>query len=353
MRSARARSASLAQRGTSLVEVMFVVSLFTVVLLASLAMIESGRRFSSSTIHISTVEDLAQQMLFRMERELANASGTEPRAVVNVPFVQGETAALVAATSNGFPPHGRLILERGTASEERVAYEDLAADEMTFLTLTRGVECTSDVAHLPTQATTVELMWEGLAEVIPNQTNPAPSEFDGIADEDGSPVFFQGDGTGFSYRVPVDPTGGTDYLNGNDLFWGVEIPGFGATTDGWAALYFEPKTVYDEADRAEDINGDGDTVDVFDVGQIRRVLWDRTNPATRKDTGLGPSAVIQERCNRGGDLDNDGFDDPIFLWDKDTNQLHVRLFLLGQGIADMPIVRQVESLMFLRNEPEL
>ena len=90
------------------------------------------------------------------------------------------------------------------------------------------------------------------------------------------------------------------------------------------------------------------------MGQIRRLSWDATDPTGQvDDVGLGPTVLLQEQCNWGGDLDGDGFDDPIFLWDKDTNQLHVRLFVLGWAMKQMPIVREVDSVMFLRNEPEL
>ena len=99
-----------------------------------------------------------------------------------------------------------------------------------------------------------------------------------------------------------------------------------------------------------DVNQDGDRVDVFDVGQLRRVNWDVTNPNLNDDVGLGPSAVLQERCNWGGDLDSDGSDDPLFLWNPDTNELHVRIFILGLTKSGLPIVRRVESVLYLRNE---
>jgi hypothetical protein len=95
------------------------------------------------------------------------------------------------------------------------------------------------------------------------------------------------------------------------------------------------------------------TVDVFEIGQLRRLIWDTSDPSRVEELGLGPSNVIQERCNHGGDLDGDGFADPLFLWNAETNLLHVRLFLLGASRRDMPIVRKVESVLFLRNEPEL
>ncbi len=339
-----------ARRGTSLVELMIVVMLFTVVFLASLGMVDSGRRFSSSTIGISTAEEHAQQMLFRIEHELANASGLEPNAVITADLGNGEVASLQVDSTLGFPPFGRLLLERGTTQAERLSYDRLNDDQVNFELLMRGEGCTSDINHWDN----AELMWMGLAEPLELQDNPPPEDFDGIADENGTPVFFRGDGTGFSYRLPIDPAGGRNFLNGEDLFWGAEVPGVGPTLDGYVALYFEPRSVYEEAATDDDLNKDGDRIDVFDVGQIRRVVWDATNPTVaQEDVGFGPTVILQERCNWGGDLDDDGFDDPIFLWDKDTNVLHVRLFVLGHALKTMPIVREVDSVMFLRNEPEL
>ena len=329
---------------------MIVLGIFSVVFMSSLAMVESGRRFSSATIGISTAEELAQQTLFRIEHELANASGLELNAVVTRDLTSMDTASFRVDSTLGFPPRGRLLIERGTPREERLAYEGLLADQVTFVGLTRGMQCTAPATHLDN----VEAMWAGLAEPLALQTNPPAADYDGIAREGGRPVFFRGDGTGFSYRIPIDPTGGRNYLNGEDLFWGAVIPGTGPTLTGYMALYFEPRTTCSEAETGDDMNGDGDAEDVFDVGHIRRLAWDAANPAGDvEDVGFGPMVILQEQCNWGGDLNGDGFDDPIFLWDKDTNLLHVRLFILGRAVKEMPIVREVESLMFLRNEPEL
>lgn len=337
------------RRGSTLIEIVIAASVFTVVLLASMAMIESGRRFSKSTLEITTVEDLAQQMLFRMEHELANASGLEPQASLTADLGAGDTASLRVTSTVGFPPSGTLVLERGTAQEERIAYEGIADDRVTFLRLTRGTQCTNAFAHLDAR----ELIWGGLAEPLEDQVEPSAEDYDGIALEEGAQVFFRGDGVGFAFRVPIDPNGGNNPLNGDDLFWGAIVPGSGATVDGRMAYFFQPKETFDESTYGDDLNLDGDRVDVFDIGQIRRVAWDTSEPSRVEDLGVGPSHVIQERCSWGSDLDGDDFDDPIFLWDKDTNLLHVRLFLLGHSREDQPIVREVESVMFLRNEPEL
>lgn len=336
--------------GYTLLEALVGATLFVVVMLASIQLIQQDQRLSRSTVQMAHVEHMAQQMLFRLERELANAFGEEPVAVLPNGLAAGASTAQVDSNL-GFPPFGSLVIARGTVNEERVRYDGLDAGQINFQNLERGVLCSQDTSH-PVQT---ELLWTGLAEPVDQQAPPPPAaDYDGISLESIGPVYFRGDGVGFSYRVPVDPTGGTDYIVGDDLQWGAEIPGIGPSLDGWVSLYFEPRDEFLESLHGDDVNGDGDTNDVFDIGQIRRVIWDVTNPTVPvSDTGLGPSHVLQERCNWGGDLDSDGFDDPIFLWDKDSNELHVRLHLIGASIVNQPIMRMVESVMFLRNEPEL
>jgi hypothetical protein len=338
-----------ARRGAMLLETLVALTLFCVVILSSMAMVESGRRFSGSTLSITTVEDMAQQMLFRMERELASATGATPRFSLPATLTSGEVAGVAVSSNLGFPPRGTLVLERGTAREERLEYTGLEGVNR-FVGLTRGVRCTKAEEHPGAEGT--DHLWAGLAEPLDDQDAPPASAYDGIALEQGREVFFRGDGTGFSYRMPVDPSGGNNPLDGHDLFFGAEL-GAGPTTSGWMALVFEPSDTYEEAPTGDDLNADGDTLDVFDVGQLRRLAWDTSDPTIVEELGLGPTAVLQERCNQGGDMDGDGFADPIFLWDAETNLLHVRLFLLGAAREDMPVVRKVESVMFLRNEPEL
>jgi hypothetical protein len=332
-----------------MLETLVAVGLFSVVLLSSMAMVESGRRFSKSAMQITTVEDLAQQMLFRMEHELASATGNSPRFTLPGPVTAADALGLTVSTTLGFPPRGTLLLDRGTAREERLAYARIASATR-FETLTRGAECTAGADH--PGANGVEHLWCGLAEPLANQLDPSPADYDGIALEEGQPVHFRGDGTGFSYRIPVDPTGGDNPLDGNDLFFGAVVQGV-PTLNGMVAIVFEARDEYAEAGTGDDLNRDGDATDVFEIGQLRRLTWDASDPDRLEELGLGPTSVLQERCNHGGDLDGDGFADPLFLWNPDTNLLHVRLFLLGASRRDMPVVRKVESVLFLRNEPEL
>ena len=333
-----------------LLETLIAVTLFATVLLSSMAMVESGKRFSSSTLQITSVEDLSQQMLFRLEHELAAAAGAEPVCALSAPLAAGTLDSMAVSSTRGFPPRGELLLDRGTGLEERIGYADLAS-LTSFGELTRALACTAAAGHAANNG--VDHLWAGLAQPLDNQVDPGASDYDGIALEGEQGVFFRGDGTGFSFRIPVDPSGGDNPLDGDDLRWGAVVPGVGPTEDGWMALVYEPKGSYEEAQHGDDVNKDGDALDVFDVGQIRRLTWDTTDPSSLEDLGLGPSQILQERCNRGGDLDGDGFDDPLFLWNGEQNLLHVRLYVLGASRADMPVVRKVESVLFLRNEAAL
>jgi hypothetical protein len=251
-------------------------------------------------------------------------------------------------TTLGFPDSGLLLVDRGNGNVERLRYSGLETTHTFFLQLTRGEQCTSAANH----AAGAGVMWAGLAEPIALQMNPPASTYDGRAKESIGPVYFRGDGCGFSYRLPTDPAGGTQFLAGSDVRWGAAVDGT-PSASGWAALSFEARETYDERKTGHDINNDGDTNDVFDVGQIVKRTWDTSDPAAPVRTlGLGPTMVIQERCKWGRDLDGDGFDDPIFLWDAATHCLHVRLHVLGTTVGDVPITRTVESLIYLRNEPD-
>ncbi len=329
----------------TIVELTFSSMIISVILLSSFAMLERDSHLAHATLGISVAEMKAQQMLRKIEGELSDARGATLNAVVTAQCVAGQTTHLQVDSTLGFPDQGTILVGRGTASEERIQYTGLNAAGRRFLGLTRGQDCTA----ASTQIRTTDVMWVGLAEPIELQDNPPANLWDGVTMEPTGPSFFRGDGAGFSYRGPVDPTGGTNYLNGDDIQWGATVGGNPSVT-GWEAIHFVPRFTYVEADSNDDINRDGDTDDVFDIGQLRRRTWDTANPGGPvQDIGLGPTNVLQERCNWGSDLDNDGFDDPMFYWDPTMKRLHIRLFIMGTGRSDMPIVRRVESMVFLRN----
>lgn len=339
--------------GYSIIELMIATTLFVVVMVSSLALMERDAHLSRSTLKITAIEDQSTQMLYRIERELSHALVSTPKAILRTPLGAGETARLEIDDHLMFPPAGELIVSRGTGAREVITYTGLDTTplDLAFTGLTRGQACTQAAWHLTSPTNTV--YWAGLAEPIANQTNPPVGAFDGRANEEGIDLFFVGTGAGISYRIPVDPTGGTNFMSGEDVQWGAMLNNAQIAT-GWSAIVYTPTGTVRETDTGDDINEDGDAVDVFDVGQLRRMIWDTANPgAVVEDLGLGPRAILQEQCNWGSDLDGDGFEDPIFLWNEDTRQLHVRLYLIGRSVRDMPIVRRVESVMFLRNENAL
>jgi type II secretory pathway pseudopilin PulG len=332
--------------GFTLLEVMIASSVLIVALISVFGWMTHDNQISQSTIGISVAEQKAEAMLYGLERELADARGANPKATLTTALGPAATSQIVVDSTLGFPAQGTLLLDRGTPNVERVSYSSLGAGFTSFVGLVRGDQCTTAGAH----AVSSQLLWASLAEPIEIQTNPPADMYDGRELLPGGVVFFRGDGTGFSFRKPIDPSGGTNYLNGGDVQWGAQYSG-NATLAGWAALVFVPGLVVDEARMDHDINKNGNRTDTYDVGQIKKLVWDTSDP-TKPPTelALGPTMILQERCNWGGDLDGDGFDDPIFMWDAHAQALHVRLFVLGHSVQDLPIVRKVESTIFLRNE---
>ncbi|MBK7874579.1 MAG: prepilin-type N-terminal cleavage/methylation domain-containing protein [Planctomycetes bacterium] len=346
-RAQRAARRTCADRaGFTLTEALIATSILAVVLLSSYGLLQQDTQVSQSSLGIAIAESRAQSMLHGLERELADARGASPTATLVNALGTGDTAGARVSSTLGFPPQGYLLFDRGTGATERVGYASITAD--VFQTLERGVLGTDPAGH----AANGELLWGGLAEPIALQTNPPANLWDGRATVGGRTVFFRGDGTGFSFRTPTDPAGGNDFLDVDGLRWGSTVRGV-PLAEGWSALVYAPDAEYVEARTGDDLNKDGDTNDTFDVGQIRRRTWDTDAPATPgDDVGLSPTCVLQERGRPGADLDGDGFEDPIFLWDGVRRELSVRLFVLGRSREDAPIVRKVETVIFLRNDPE-
>ncbi|HEV8113782.1 MAG TPA: hypothetical protein VGR31_13480 [Planctomycetota bacterium] len=336
----------LVRAGLTLVEIAIAAAVLSVILLIGFGVVVRENHMASSTMAIAIAETHAQDTLNGLKRELTDARGELPHALVVTAAGAADTTSLVVDSTLGFPDQGILLVDRGTPNVERIFYSSLGPGHTSFVTLARGVQCSNAHAHPPGTS----VLWAGLAQAVALTGVPPPDQYDGLARESEGPVYFVGDGTGFSYRVPTDPLGGNDVLAGGDIRWGA-IAGGGPTLTGWSALVFVPRALLDESEVHADINHDGDENDLFDVGQIRARSWDTSNPAVpASDIGLGPPVILQERCHASGDLDGDGFADPIFLWEPTQRRLHVRLFVLGRSAGSVPTVRKVESTIFLRNE---
>ena len=314
-------------------------------ILGSILLLSHDMKSSQSSISVQVAQNQAQTLIYALEKELSNARGERPVATLTSALGGGVGGTVALDSSAGFPPVGSILIDRGTPQSEHIAYSVLSPDGLTLSGLTRGTQCSTATGH----AQNAEVLWSGLAELLTLPGTPPPDLYDGQALESTGPAYFRGDGTGLSYRMPTDPSGGHDFFANGQLQWGATVGDLPLLT-GWCALYYVPDGTYDESKSGIDINHDGDTTDVFDIGQIHRARWNTADPASAPNVvAIGPSVVLQERCHYGSDLDGDGFGDPIFLWDPVSGRLHLRLFVMGRNAQGWPTVRRVESMVFLRN----
>lgn len=303
---------------------------------------ESLRFFS----RLSNQSLRAQVVLGRLEEHLEDAQPSGIDAFLVAPLDASGTTKLSLDTVAGLPDRGTLIVEPGTGREERIAYEGLrSSGGARVLQLGRAL-CGGGGAH----ATGSPVMWAGAAFAIGQQNNPPASAFDGISDEPDGPVFFRGEGSGFSFRRPIDL--GAGLVDGLEARWGADLGGGGLAT-GRSAILFVPSGEISEATLETDINRDRDRDDTFEVGDLRLRTWDTNDGLVPpREVGLGGSGLLQERCNRGGDLDGDGFADPMFLWHEASGRVRVRLFFLIENEHGQPQVQRVETTLCLRNPAE-
>ena len=337
------------QAGIGLIEASIAITLLAVTIMATFSLLDSSRRFASSSLEAAAVADLAQDLVYDVERELTGAAFYIPAAPLVLDLAANDTSAASLASTAGFPPMGEIVIDRGGALEEVVSYTSLHADGTQLLGLSRAQACTQGAAHL---AGPGDVLWRGLAELIDDQGTPPASAYDGSAQGEEGLEYFRGQGTGLVYRIPIDTTGSGSVLDENTLQWGAVLNEFGPTTDGYVAIYYSPRDTYDENIHGFDVNRDGDTEDVFDIGQLRRVTWDASDPTHMEDIGIGPSAILQEQCAWGSDLNGDQAEDPMFLVNETRRTLHMRFYLIGRSNPQLPIIQHVESVVYLRNDPD-
>lgn len=331
--------------GFSLVELCVALTVTAIVLGSIAVSMHSEARGLSERAERNAVERSASEMVGRVESELEYAIGVTPRAFLMTDLPPDRTGGVTVDTTLGFPASGVLLLDPGTGAEERIAYERLRPSTNRFEDLARGAQCGNRDLHLKNSL----VRWAGMAVPIEDQVNPFPGEYDGVSLAGGRTVFFRGDGTGFSFRTPTDPTGNGDYMQNGAVQWGATVEGQD-TLDGWSALYYQPVRELREEEAGVDVDRDGDLEDVYDLGRIRMTSWNAFADADeRTEVALCGPIVLQRRCDWGGDLDTDQFDDPLFLWEPDTGRLHVNLFLVAGEVGGRIAPRRIETTLYLRN----
>ena len=332
------------QSGMTLIELMIALVVLSLVMTGLLGSMQREASVLADMTNTTARERTAAEMLGRLESLLEYAAGATPRAFLVSDMAAGETLEITVDSNQGFPPFGFLLLEPGTAWEERVQYADLDPVTNKFTDLTPGARCTGESGH----NTGLPVLWAGLGLALDDQVAPPADQWDGRLDTDTGPVFFRGDATAFSFRIPTDPGGKGEYFDDDGIKWGAAVGG-ADTLEGWAALRYDAVLELREDVEGRDLNRDGDVVDVFDLGRIELVTWNAfaAGPPTR--VRLCPPIVMQERCNEGGDLDGDGFDDPIFVWFPMEGRLEVRLFLALGHVNGRQVIRRTSSTIHLRN----
>lgn len=344
MRSDQARAA-LRSGGFTLIELAISMAILSTIMVFMTVHLQREARGLRELQSVSNQERVVQDLLTKIETQLDFAQGVVPVAALASALPGGETFVVDVDRTDGFPDVGMLLLNAGNAAEERIAYTDMDPVDGALLQLTRGALGGAPRNH----GSGAIVLWASSASVLTEQVAPPAGSFDGQSRELLADLFFRGDGTGFSYRVPVDPTGGTNYLGALGVRWGAVVGGR-PTEDGRACIYFEPVAQITEAARNFDFNNDGDLADAFDLGRIRQRSWDAVDGDNgSSDLPLCPPIILQERNAWGSDLDNDGFEDPIFLWTSASGRLRIRLFAIVGTVNQAEIVKRYETVLHLRN----
>ncbi|MEL6428032.1 MAG: prepilin-type N-terminal cleavage/methylation domain-containing protein [Planctomycetota bacterium] len=331
--------------GFTLIEVAVAMVIVTVILLATTMSLQKEAEQVTDLQRLTYAERQIQDFYSRVEERLDFAQGIDATTTLSTSLSAGATGTMLLEDAFGFPFEGTVVVEPGGASAERVTFATLDAPNDALDGLTRAVRSTAASSHPGGSI----VAWEGVCSPVENQTAPPAGTFDGLTDDLRGNLFFRGDGMGFAYRRPVDPANNGVFIDAGGVRWGAQV-GSTNTLDGCAALVFQPTATFTEADRAFDINRDGDLDDVFDLGRIVDLSWDATDVSNgTHDVTLLSAMVLQEQNAYASDLDSDGFADPIFFWNPDSGRLRIRLFVLMGDVRGREVVKRFENVLYLRN----
>ncbi|MEM1451798.1 MAG: type II secretion system protein [Planctomycetota bacterium] len=338
-------AARAARAGFTLIEMMMALTVVTIILIATAASLQREADSVSDLQRITYAERLIQELFGKIEQRLEFGRGFVPETTLNASLGSANTASALLADIAGFPNTGMMVIDAGTALEERVAYDDLDIAGNAVITLQRAQRGTSGYTH---PATSI-VLWEGTAQPIEDQVAPPAGTFDGTTDDLRGNIFYRGDGVGFSYQVPVDPARTGSFVTATGVRWGARVGGQDVE-DGAAALVYVPVGQVTETEQDFDINNDGDLLDTFDLGRIVERAWDGNDTANGTSrTDLIAPIILQEADDYGSDLDGDGLEDPMFLWTPESGRLRLRLFALVGDLSGREVIRRFETVLYLRN----
>ncbi|MEM9381741.1 MAG: prepilin-type N-terminal cleavage/methylation domain-containing protein [Planctomycetota bacterium] len=339
------RAAATLRAGFTLIEMMLALTVVTIILIATAASLQREADSVSDLQRITYAERLVQELFGKIEQRLEFGRGFVPSTTLDASLGSASTGSASLASVAGFPNTGMLVIDPGTALEERVAYDDLDLVGDAVITLQRGQRGTSGYTH---PATSI-VLWEGIAQPVEDQVAPPPATVSGLTDDLRGNIWYRGDGVGFSYQVPVDPARTGSFVTPTGVRWGARVGGQDVEA-GSAALVYVPVGQVNEGTENFDINSDGDLLDTFDLGRIVERAWDGINTANGTSrTDLIAPIILQEVDNYGSDLDGDSLEDPMFLWTPESGRLRIRLFALVGDLSGREVVRRFETVLYLRN----
>ena len=301
------------QAGISSVQVLVSAAIFATVLMASVSYSMTLSNRFGKLRSAAASQSVATGVLAGIERALYQVEPAVPDGFLLADLNPGD-ATLTLDQVNGLPPRGALVV-RGASGTERVTYDqvDLVASVWT-LSLTSSATST----HLAGSQVRLASLGTFDASVTALDTGHfgQTMELTGVRE-------FLGDGSAVVFRSRLQ-----------DGTYGAVIDGV-PVTGAWQMLAFESAGTTVEADVGRDLNFDGDQVDTFDTGRLRRFTWPPHGTLVGADSlAVSPTVVVQERGVWGGDLDGDGGDDPLFSFDPTTGVLRITLFtVVGSGPA--------------------
>lgn len=166
----------------------------------------------------------------------------------------------------------------------------------------------------------------------------------------GAGVTLTREGKDLLYQEPVGPI--VQDLNGDghlDVVWGARY-GSSELIGGAKVVRFVATAQFSEAARNIDLNGDGDTSDVFDMGHLEELVYaslDTTDQPLGPSIAITPDTVLQLSGDEGGDLNGDGVADPIFSF---LGPSRLRLHIFASDLASgRPAFIEVSTVVEIRN----